>query len=484
MASVFRFGVVVTASLALMACAVGPDYRRPQPLAPAGWSAPVPHGGSAARLIDWWERFDDPVLTRLLRTAEADSPSLVVAWANIVKARATLTGSRADALPSLTAQGSAQRSNQSGQSGQSGQTGGGSASSVGTTLTGGLDAAWEVDLFGKLRRTSEADEARLQARTDDWHDARVSLAAEVADSYVQYRACRLLERAYADESRSQTDTARATATAVRAGFTSPIDGALARASAASLRSTLTQQQADCDVLVKALVALTGDDEAAMRRQLEQGAPALPKPAAFAVDSLPAALIAQRPDLASLERELAAAGAEIGVAEADRYPSLSFSGSISRTGLGLGSLMTTWLLGPTLSLPLFDGGKRAAAVESAQASYDAQSAQYRNGLRTALKEVEQALVRLDAATRRAGDAETAAQGYRDYFEAIDRNWRAGGASLLDREEARRNALSAEIDLITVQRDQIQQWIALYKALGGGWQPEAPAKAPATADGNAS
>jgi len=481
MAPVFRFGVVVAASLALMACAVGPDQRRPQPPAPAAWSAPVPHGGSAARLIDWWERFDDPVLTRLLRTAEADSPSLALAWANIRKARATLASGRADALPSLTVQGSAQRSNQSG---QSGQTGGGSAGPVGTTLTGGLDAAWEIDLFGKLRRTSEANEARLQARTDDWHDARVSLAAEVADSYVQYRACRLLERAYADEARSQTDTARATATAVRAGFTSPIDGALARASAASLRSTLTGQRADCDVLVKALVALTGDDEAAMRQRLEQGVAVLPRAAAFAVDRVPAALIAQRPDLASLERELAAAGAEIGAAEADRYPSLSFSGSIERTGLGLGSLMTTWLLGPSITLPLFDGGKRAAAVESAQASYEAQSAQYRNGLRTALKEVEQALVRLDAATRRAGDAETAAQGYRDYFDAIDRNWRAGGASLLDREEARRNALSAEIDLITVQRDQIQQWIALYKALGGGWQPEAPARAPATADGNAS
>lgn len=288
-------------------------------------------------------------------------------------------------------------------------------------------------------------------------------------------------RAYADEARSQTDTARATATAVRAGFTSPIDGALARASAASLRSTLTGQQADCDVLVKALVALTGDDEAAMRRQLEQGASVLPKPTAFAVDSVPAALIAQRPDLASLERELAATGAEIGVAEADRYPSLSFSGSIARTGLGLGSLMTTWLLGPTLSLPLFDGGKRAAAVESAQASYDAQSAQYRNGLRTALKEVEQALVRLDAATRRAGDAETAAQGYRDYFDAIDRNWRAGGASLLDREEARRNALSAEIGLITVQRDQIQQWIALYRTPSwtrGSFPRSGPARRPAS------
>ncbi|MGQ9370671.1 efflux transporter outer membrane subunit [Azospirillum sp. ST 5-10] len=472
MVPVLRLRMMVAAmALVLTACAVGPDYRPPRTAAPAAWSAPLPHDGSTTGLIGWWNRFDDPVLTRLLRSAEAGSPSLAAAWANIRAARATLADSRADGLPNLSGGGTAQRSKEG--------TGTGTGGGVANSLSGTLDASWEIDLFGKVRRSNEAAQARIAARTDDWHDARVSLAAEVADTYVQFRACRLLADAYADEARSQTETARATATAVRAGLTSDIDGALEQASAASLRSTLVEQRAACDVLVKALVALTGEQEPTLRHLFDQGTPALPAPAAFAVDHVPAALLAQRPDLASLERELAAASAEIGAAEADRYPSLTFSGEIGRSGSGLGSLMTGWLLGPVVSLPVFDAGKRAAAVDSAEAAYEARLAAYRDGVRTALKEVEQALVRLDGATRRTADAEAAARGYRTYFEAVDRNWRAGGASLLDREEARRSALAAEIETITLRRDQIQYWIALYKALGGGWRPDTPARSPGPA-----
>ena len=451
----------LAASVWLSGCAVGPDYRKPDLPVPTAWSAPMPHGGSTAQLVQWWDRFDDPVLTQLLTMAEADSPTLAQAWANIEKARATLTTNRAAGLPSVTASGSAQRERQ--------QQGTGATTGISTALSGTLDASWEIDLFGKVARNTEAAQARIDARSADWHDARVSLAAEVADDYVQYRACRLLAQTYADEARSQQDTARATAVSVKAGLTSLADGALAEASAASVSATATEQQTQCDVLVKTLVALTGTEETALSPLLAQGPADLPQPDRFAVESVPAALLAQRPDLVSMERELAATSAEIGAAEADRYPSLSFSGSLSRAS-SLGTVMTTWLAGPALSLPVFDAGKRAAAVDSAQAAYDSQLATYKQGVRTAVKEVEQSLVRLDGAGRRTRDAETAAAGYRQYFEAAERHWRAGGISLLDREEARRNALSADITVITVRRDQIEYWIALYKALGGGWQPE--------------
>jgi len=464
MACFRRFLSVLPLCLGLAACAAGPNYQPPVAAAPPQWSAPLPHGGSTETLIGWWDGFGDPVLPQLLRLAERDSPSLAKAWANIQKARATLVTGQAAAWPSLTGSGSAQRARAKADMGDT---------KIGNTLSSGLDASWEIDVWGKVRRTGEAAEARIQARTDDWHDARVSLAAEVADTYVQYRACRLLVNAYDDEARSQRATAQATAVSRAAGFTSPADNSLAQASAASAQATLTAQQAECDVLVKTLVDLTGTAESDLRPLLVQSPDRLPRPSAFAVERVPAAALAQRPDLASQERELAAASAEIGIAQADRYPSLSLGGSITRSGADLGSLLTTWLLGPTVSLPLLDGGKRAAAVDSARASYDYQSAAYRQGVRTALKEVEQALVRLDGASRRTLDSEAAAQGYRDYFQAVDSNWRAGGASLLTREQARRDALAAEITFITVQRDQIQYWIALYKALGGGWQPDAPA-----------
>jgi NodT family efflux transporter outer membrane factor (OMF) lipoprotein len=459
--------------LALTACAtLGPNYKTPEPAAPSAWQAPLPlaHGGSVGQLTQWWQQFDDPVLARLVNLAEDGSPSLASAWANIEKARATLKSAGASAWPSVNANASASRSNQ-----LQGTTG----TVTGNSRSGGLDASWELDLFGKVRRNSEAAQARVQARTADWHDARVSLAAEVADTYVQYRACQLLADAYEREEVSNAETEKATAAAVKAGFNARSDGALARASLASARSTFVQQQASCELLVKSLVYLTGADEPALRTLVGPGNGQVPQPAALEVPAVPVDALRQRPDLASLERELAATSAEIGVAQADLYPSLSLSGSVTVSATSLVSPATSWSFGPSLSLPLFDGGKRHAAIDGAQAGYDGALASYRQGVRTVVKEVEQSLVNLDSTARRAEQADSAAREYRDYFRAIEANWRAGSDSLLTLEEARRSALSAEVTRLTLQRDRVQYWIALYKALGGGWQADTPA-APATSN----
>jgi NodT family efflux transporter outer membrane factor (OMF) lipoprotein len=236
------------------------------------------------------------------------------------------------------------------------------------------------------------------------------------------------------------------------------------------------QRAECELLVKSLVNLTGFDEAALRALMAHAGAQVPQPAALAVPSVPAQALRQRPDLAASERELAASSAEIGAAVADLYPSLSLTGSITVSASNLSSSVTTWSLGPSLSIPIFDAGKRRAAVDSAQASYRSALADYRQSVRDAVKEIEQALVRLDSTARRADQAGQAAQEYRRYFEATEVNWRAGGASLLTLEEARRSALSAQIDEIALQRNRVQYWIALYKALGGGWQPDSPALPP--------
>jgi NodT family efflux transporter outer membrane factor (OMF) lipoprotein len=230
--------------------------------------------------------------------------------------------------------------------------------------------------------------------------------------------------------------------------------------------------------VESLVNLTGTDEPALRTLLAQGSAKVPQPTALEVQSVPAQVLRQRPDLASLERELAAASADIGVAKADLYPSLSLSGAITVAATNLTSPATTWSFGPSLSIPLFDGGRRRAAIDSAQASYTSALAGYRQGVRNVVKDVEQALVNLDSTARRAEEAERAATEYRTYFQATETNWRAGGASLLTLEEARRSALSAEITQITLQRDRVEYWIALYKALGGGWQPGTAASSPET------
>lgn len=450
--------ILCVVGLGLSACTtVGPDYQEPAIPAPERWQAPTSHGGSEAALLDWWGQFDDPTLVSMIQAADADSPSLAKAWANIESARANLASVKSDVAPSLDAGASITRSRQQQLSDLITQT----------SRSAGFDASWELDLFGKVRRNAEAAQARLQARVDDWHDARVSLAAEVADTYVQYRGCWLLIDAYEDELASMEKTAETTLASVSAGYTSSADGALARAGLASTQSSLKAQRVECDLLVKALVDLTGMQEARVLGVLGQGENKLPKPAAFRIDAIPANVLRQRPDVASLERELAAASAAIGAAQADLYPSLSLSGSIALSSSSLVSNATTWSFGPELSFPVFDGGRRRAAVESAKADYQVALAEWRQGVRSAVREIEEALLNLDGAASRTEQTARAAKEYRAYFEATQAKWRAGSDSLLDLEEARRSALSAEIEYIGLLRGQVQYWIELYKAVGGGW-----------------
>jgi outer membrane protein TolC len=170
-------------------------------------------------------------------------------------------------------------------------------------------------------------------------------------------------------------------------------------------------------------------------------------------------------------DVAAASAEVGSARADRFPRLSLSGSIAagrvRTG-GVTTQLDTWSIGPlALTLPIFDGGRRAAGVDAAQARYEEAAALYRGRVRQAVREVEEALVALDSARARNDDARIATEGYRVSFNATEARYRSGLASLVELEDARRTALAAETALVALQRERVAAWIALYRAAGGGW-----------------
>ncbi|WP_457588807.1 efflux transporter outer membrane subunit [Ensifer canadensis] len=458
----------IAACLILSGCTALPDLAAPALKVEDQWHATLPHSGRTVDLLTWWSSFNDPSLIKLIATAETENPSLESAAAEIEKSRATLASARAGLLPSLD--------------GSSGLTGSGTGGTghnqiaAATTKSAGLDASWEVDLFGKVRQRSEAAGLRVGKEIAGWHEARVSLAAEVADTYVQFRACRQLEKIYAAELASQRATIRAMETAATSGLTSSADLALARAGAASSSSTLTAQTADCDVLIKSLAQLSGGDEPRVRDLLAKGKTSIPTPKDIKLAAVPADALRQRPDINVLELEIAAARSEVGAAKADLYPSLSLGGSLTIGSSSLTATSVPWSFGPALSIPLFDGGSRRAAVASAVASYDAAVAAYKTGVFDAVAQVETALVRSDSARRRIGDASTAAKNYRAYFNAIDSNWKAGGASLLDREEARRSAQSAEVSLIEIRRDSVRYWIALYKALGGGWNETAATPKP--------
>lgn len=460
-----RLAVLGAALLLLAGCAtVGPDYREPAATVASQWSSPLPHGADGGRLGDWWTQFDDPVLLKLQQTAEEDSPSLAAAWANVESARATLRGSGAGASPSLSGGASVTRARQ--QAGAATTA----ASTTSTTRSGSLDATWELDLFGKVRRSVESARAQLDARRGDWHDARVTLAAEVASTYVEYRACGQLVDIYKQELVSIGQTTQATESLVRAGLSPSTDAALAQATQASTTSALIAQRSQCELLVKSLSNLTGLQDGELRSMLSAGATnrnaSMPSMPSFSVDRVPAQVLRQRPDVAAKERDLAAASANVGVKTADLYPSVQLGGSIGVSAIGRSS-SGTWSFGPSISIPIFDGGSRRAAVDSARASYELAFAQWRATVRDAVTEVEKALVRLADANQRVVQAERAALEYRRYLTGAEAERRAGTISLLTFEEARRQSLSAQLDLIGLQRDQLSYWIALYKAVGGGW-----------------
>jgi NodT family efflux transporter outer membrane factor (OMF) lipoprotein len=275
---------------------------------------------------------------------------------------------------------------------------------------------------------------------------------------------------------SRQATARITTASWRDGASSSADATLAEASAASARASQLAQEAECEVDLKALVPLTGLSEPALRQLLNGGAEHSLQSAPFAVQILPVALLSQRPDVVAKERALAAANASIGVAEASRYPRLSLSGSIARSVVASGSAQvssTPWSFGPSLSLPLFDGGAAKASVRSAEANYVIALADYRQAVSMAVLEVEQNLVRLASAAAREADLQRSAAGYRTVANATEVSWRAGSDSLLSYEQTRRDAISAQQSLITVQRDRLLYGVALYKAVGGGWDVNATA-----------
>lgn len=465
-----RFLVIASALAALSSgCALDPVARAPLPAPPERFEAALPHHGGVSDLLDWWSQFDDPLMAQLVQSAQASSPSLQQALLRITQARASATSARSSLFPALDGSGSFTRNKTA------------SAPGVDPITTNGAldaDASWEIDLFGARRKALEAASLRLSARDADWHEARVSLAAEVATTYVRYRACVLVAGILTRDLESRVQTAQLTTLRIKTGMTSSADGTLIDASASDARQRLIAQQLECDVAVKALVALTGIAEPDLRARLGEGtAPraALPQPQGIAVASVPAQVLAQRPDIAAAERELAAAHADIGVAQANRYPRLSLLGSIGIGRLRVGGANydeTTWSFGPALTLPLFDAGRRKADVVAAQARADEALTVYRQRVREAVREIEEGLARLDAASRRETHAGAAARDYERFFALSDALYQAGGRSMLDLEEARRTALSAKQNEINVQLDRVTAWIALYKAMGGGWTRAVP------------
>lgn len=463
------FGVVFSAAL-LGACAVTPPVDPASPAlsrGPGQWFIPATaHQGNTASLTQWWGQFNDPVLVKWIAQAQAQSPTLATARAQVFAARAALQTTEVLAGPQVAAVASVSR-------GQSSYT----AETLGTSLGLGLQASWAIDLWGGNRAGVAQAGAQQTAALAGWHDARVLVASEVAQAYFAQRLCQVQQRVVERDRDSRAVTAQAAGHTERAGLTAPAVAALAQASAADSVARARQQSDLCERQIKALVALTGLPEPDVRAALATAPDSYTSAAvenALAVKAVPMDTLRQRPDVARAQAGWVASAQGVGVARADMLPSLSFSGSWLRNRFSSSATDTsfnTWSIGPlSMTVPVVGRGALQARTDAAEAQYKASGQAYAATLRQAVAEVEQALVSLDGLRLREQSTAAALAGYTQSFKATEARYKVGFANLNELEEARRLQLNAESGTVALQQERINTWISLYVALGGGFDPE--------------
>ena len=450
-----------------------PNTVQATPTAAVNAASSLPHNGSLTSLSQWWQQQNDPLLVELIDAAQSVSSSVITARSNIQQAQAQRTVSEAALLPTLDVIGSASRT-------LNGPVNRTAVPAPVNAAQIGLQTNWELDLFGQNEASLNADRERFLGSQARWHEARVLVAAEMANQYYSFRACEKQLLVSDADARSRLQTSRLTEQLAKAGFAAPATAALARATAAEGNSRLIQQRAECELGVKAMVAMTALAEPELRQKLAQAMPASSQQGIAEISSVPAEVLGQRPDVYNAARDLTAASFEVGSARAQRYPRLSIGGTVARNKVssrGFTQNFDTWALGPiSLTIPLFDGGAADANVDAAKARYEEAAGKYRGVVRQAVREVEEALVNLQSTADRGDDTQVATQGYNASFAGTQARYKAGLASLVELEDARRTLLAAQSALVSLERERRTAWIALYRALGGGWSTAAPSATP--------
>ncbi|HEY4317302.1 MAG TPA: efflux transporter outer membrane subunit [Herbaspirillum sp.] len=479
-------------ALALGGCVVGPDYRgapdaaqiAPNAAAAAHFNrAPVQGVSTAPGVADWWHGLNDPQLNALIETALQDAPDIQIAQARLRQARAGLKLSRQNALPTVSARALALRmrrpdtsallgasgSAQDGEGGQASRSGGRGPLQL---YDIGFDATWEVDLFGGTRRAVEAASADAEASQANLDDAHVSLAAEVAQNYIDLRDLQL-RLALLRQSAGLEQKMLALSEQRRArGAASDADIEQLRAQLETTQATLIPLDARIGEALDALAVLTGREPGALDHALRDGA-ALPSlPATVAVGN-PADVIRQRPDIRAAERRLASQSAQIGEKTAAGFPKLTLIGDIGYSAADPGHLLRkdnfSWAGLPYLSWNFLDFGRNRASIRQAKAGYEEAEAQYRGTVLNALKDAETALSRYGHQRANLESlVKVQAMAARSLVYGQQR-YRAGASSLIDRYGIERTALDARRNAVAGQAELIKDFISLQKSLGLGWQP---------------
>jgi NodT family efflux transporter outer membrane factor (OMF) lipoprotein len=488
----------------LSGCTLGPDFKRPDWASPASWFAGPKEAVKPARSIpvaepinaDWWSLFKDPVLTRLEKRVAAENLDVKTAAIRLTESRAQLGVARAALFPTLNGNasytrelasengvfglipGAAGANNAIGANGAAGNSTGGI---VGTGLKpfdiyqGGFDSSWEVDLWGGVRRSVESATATSEAAKETERSVLLSSLAELARDYVQLRGTQAQLSIARENVRTARQSLNLTQQRAAGGVTTDLDVANA---SAQLRTTLAQiptlEQQEAQT-INALSLLLGQPPNALRAELVTAKPIPPVPPRVPV-GLPSELARRRPDIRQAEAQLHAATADIGVAEANFYPTLTLTGSFGLQSLQFKNAFNLnskqYALGPGLTIPIFEGGQLRSTLQLRKAQQQEAAVNFQRTVLQAWHDVDNALTAYKAEQTRRDELVQAAAENRRALSLAQSRYQQGVADFLTVLVAETNVLTAEQQLASSTTTVSSNLVALYKALGGGWEIDLP------------
>ncbi|MFK4447392.1 NodT family efflux transporter outer membrane factor (OMF) lipoprotein [Caballeronia udeis] len=489
----------------LSACTMGPDFQRPALQTPAQWpEAPattdVIRSVAVPEPVDplWWNSFGDPLLTELVTRAMDSNLDLKIAAARLAESRAQFGQAKADEAPTLNGNASYTRELQSAD-GVIGLLGGsGSPSATDTNGLGGrqggiptqsatsralppfnlyqygFDASWELDLWGRVRRTAENASASVDAQNEARHDAIVSTAAEVARDYLNLRGTQEKLRITRENLAFAERTVQLTNERARHGLATDLDVANAQSQAESNAADIPQEEQQEAKLINAIGVLLGEYPQTLAAELKEG-PTVPVVPPRVPIGLSSELARRRPDIREAEAQLHAATANIGAAKADFFPKITLSGSVAIQATQFTNLGSwgarSYSAGPSLSIPIFEGGRLRATLALREAQQQEAAITYRKTVLSAFQEVDDALTGFAAEQRRRDRLEASVQASKRALDIANKRYIRGLSNYLDVLTAQKTLLTNEQQWVDSTSTVSTNLVALYKALGGGWDAEA-------------
>ncbi len=471
--------LVIGATLILMnGCTVGPSYTPPTAQVPAAWLADEssPAISDPVETIQWWQTMYDPVLNGLIERAVEANHDLRIAEARVHEARAQRAVVTGENLPQVNATGSYSRSRRSENTASGGAGGGAGPQGKAFSLyQAGFDASWELDFFGRIERSVEAADAGIDVAVENRRDVLLTLLADVARSYVDLRQFQRRLSIANENIRSQKETVEIAETRFHAGVASELNVAQAKAQLATTTSQVPVLESSIRQSMYSLAVLLGREPGALVAELETPS-ALPDLPPRVPIGLPSDLLRRRPDIRAAERHLAAATADIGVATAELFPRFSLTGNVGFAASDAAKLFNggslQYSFGPSVTWPIFAGGRIRGNIAVQNARQEQAIAEYDQTVIRSLADVESALVSFWKQQSRRDSLGEAVTANRRAVELANELYTRGLGDFLNVLESQRSLYQAEDQLVQSDRDVRAAYIALYKALGGGWEAFEP------------